>query len=208
MKTLLLDCDQTLYQNLEFISAIRERMVLYMVKVLGQPVEQMVELRKRYLKAYGTTLSGLMLHQNIDPYDYMNFVHEVDANLYLKRDDKLREMLLSLDIDIYILSNAPINHIMKVLTLLGISDIPKRIFSIEDFNFQGKPNQSCFEMVCQTLGVKPQDCWLIDDDDQNLEGAAQYGIHTCYVGSNPDGCFELCINNIHQLINHISKIRE
>lgn len=208
MKILLLDCDQTLYQNPEFISAIRERMVLYMVKVLGKPLDEMVELRKKYLKAYGTTLSGLMLHQNINPYEYMDFVHEVDANLYLKRDDNLREMLLSLDIQVYILSNAPLNHIRKVLALLGISDVPKRVFSIEDFNFQGKPSQSCFEQVCRELNAKPEDCWLVDDDDQNLEGAAKYGIHTCLVGNNPDDSFELNISDIHQLKDHISRFRE
>ncbi|NTU60843.1 MAG: pyrimidine 5'-nucleotidase [Caldiserica bacterium] len=208
MKTLLLDCDQTLYSNLEFISAIRERMVLYMVKVLGRPVEEMVDLRKRYLKAYGTTLSGLMRHQDIDPYDYMNFVHDVDAALFLKQDVKLREMLLSLGVHVYVLSNAPINHIKKVLALLGILDIPERIFSIEDFDFHGKPNRSCFEKVCAELGVQPEECWLVDDDDQNLEGAAQFGMHTCLVGSQEDGCFDLKIDNIHQLEKHISKIRE
>lgn len=208
MKTLLLDCDQTLYCNPEFLSAIRERMVLYMVKVLGKPVEEMMELRKKYLKAYGTTLSGLMRHQSIDPYDYMDFVHDVDAKLFLKQDEKLRKMLLSLGVHVYILSNAPINHIRKVLGLLGISDVPERIFSIEDFDFHGKPNRSCFEKVCTELGVEPQDCWLVDDDEQNLEGAAQFGMHTCLVGNQEDGSFDLRIDTIHQLEEHISKIRE
>ena len=183
-------------------------MVLYMVKVLGRPVEEMVELRKKYLKAYGTTLSGLMRHQDIDPYEYMNFVHDVDARLYLKQDMKLREMLLALGMHVHILSNAPIAHIRKVLGLIGISDIPERIFSIEDFDFHGKPNRSCFEKVCVELGVQPGECWLVDDDDQNLEGAAQFGMHTCLVGSQEDGNFDLKIDNIHQLEDYISKIRE
>jgi putative hydrolase of the HAD superfamily len=202
MKIIFLDCDQTLYRNNELMTAIRERMVQYMVKVLGKPVEEMVELRKSYLKSYGTTLAGLMRHQKIDPYDYMRFVHEVDVTGYINEDKKLRQTLLSLGVPIYILSNAPRDHVEKVLGILGISDIPIKIFTIEDFDFEGKPNRRCFEKVCSELGTTADSCWLVDDDAQNLEGAREFGMKTCLIdGQDGDGC-DLEISTIYELANY------
>jgi putative hydrolase of the HAD superfamily len=202
MKILLLDCDQTLYQNAGLMSAIRERMVLYMVKVLGKPVEEMAELRKKYLKAYGTTLAGLMRHQQIDPYQYMKFVHHIDISDYLKTDPRLRKTLTTLGIPINILSNAPRDHIGNVLSKLGIGDVPEKIYSIEDFNFEGKPNFCCFQKVCNDFRVEAAECLLVDDDPQNLEGARDFGMHTCLVDEKPDGKFDLSIPDIYELSNH------
>ncbi len=199
MINIFLDCDQTLYQNMDLMQAIRDRMVHYMVKILGKPLEEMVELRKAYLRAYGTTLAGLMRHQGIDPYDYMRFVHEVDASGYIERDDALRRLLLSLGLPIHILSNAPKDHVEKVLRLVGLEGIFGSIYTIEAFNFEGKPNRSCFEKVCRDLGLEPSECWLIDDDPQNLEGAKDFGFKTCLVGDGEDGIFDLRVSNIKEI---------
>ena len=202
MKILLLDCDQTLYRSHELMTQIRERMVLYMVRVLGKPVGEMAELRKKYLKAYGTTLAGLMRHQQIDPYEYMKFVHDVDISDYLKNDQRLHQTLTALGVPVNILSNAPLDHIKNVLSKLGISDIPEKIYSIEDFNFEGKPNFCCFQKVCSDFRVEPSQCWLVDDDPQNLEGARDFGMHTCLVDEKPDESFDLTIPDIYELSNH------
>lgn len=206
MKTVFLDCDQTLYQNPELIGAIRERMVLYMVEKLGRPLEEMTQLRQQYLRAYGTTLAGLMKHQNIDPYEYMEFVHRVDTCDYLKRDDTLRELLTNLGVKVNILSNAPRDHVMKVLSMLGLEGIFDRIFTIEDFNFLGKPNRRCFEKVCTEMSLEPSDCWLFDDDPQNLEGARDFGFKTCLVGQEPCDGFDLHISELKEISRYIKKI--
>ena len=53
------------------------------------------EIQKKYFYEYGTTLSGLMKHDNIDPQEFLEFVHDIDIS-WLPKDEILREELIKL----------------------------------------------------------------------------------------------------------------
>ncbi len=179
---LFLDCDQTLYRCEPLIHEIRERMVLFMSKVINKPADELARIRAFYLREYGTTLAGLMAHENINPQGFVDFVHNVKHERHLKRDPRVRKALIETGMPIYIASNAPRPHIIRVLEILEISDIPKAIFSIEDFGYKGKPNRNSYAHLLSVTSTSPQEAVFVDDYASNLEPARSLGMITCLVG--------------------------
>ncbi|NLI41125.1 MAG: HAD hydrolase-like protein [Caldisericales bacterium] len=179
---LFLDCDQTLYRNASLVDHIRSRMVLFMQEHFGEEAEVVNRIRAEYLKKYGTTLAGLMIHEGIDPGKFINFVHDVDLTSYLSPNPALRTVLESLVCPVYIASNAPGFHVERVLGILGIDHIPLRIFSIESFGYEGKPNRSSYEYLLEQTSTVPGEAMLIDDYSLNLKVAREMGFATCLVG--------------------------
>lgn len=203
---LFLDCDQTLYRNNELVGEIRSRMVLFMTKVFpGKSFEEVTSIRAFYLKKYGTTLAGLMTHENIDPHDFLDFVHEVDQSKYLKSDIRLLEMLKSLEMPIYIASNAPRSHVLRVLDILGVSSVPKGIFGIEDFAFDGKPSPNSYKTMLDAANATPGESLIVDDYAINVKGAVQAGMKALVVGDEDEG-FKPKIDDIYQLADFINSI--
>lgn len=193
---LFIDCDQTLYRCETLIQEIRERMVIFMGKVIDKPPEELAKIRSFYLKEYGTTLAGLVAHENVNPQEFIDFVHDIKHEQHLKKDPRVRKALVETNMPIYIASNAPKSHILKVLDILEITDIPKNIFSIEDFGYKGKPNPYSYSFLMTETDIKPQEAVFIDDNASNLVPARKLGMITCLVGEEE---YSPKIENIFEL---------
>jgi putative hydrolase of the HAD superfamily len=78
LKCILFDVDNTLYPRLLGIfERVVEPIRNYMEVRMGLEENLARELRQEYVKKYGSTLRGQMIHQNIDPHDYLEYVHDV-----------------------------------------------------------------------------------------------------------------------------------
>jgi len=196
---LFLDCDQTLYKNDELVGEIRSRMVLFMSRLFpSKKLEEVTAIRAFYLKKYGTTLAGLMTHESVNPQDFLSFVHDVDQSKYLSGDPKLFNLLSSIDMPIYIASNAPREHVSRVLDILGISSVPLGIFGIEDFGFNGKPSPHSYKTLLDSANAIPGQSLFVDDYSINVKGALEMGMNAVLVGDENEG-FKPKIDNIYQL---------
>lgn len=183
---LLFDLDGTLYPNNNGIwDAIAARMEDYMHAFLGLPREEIPAIREDYYHQYGTTLKGLLIHHNIDPYQYLNFVHAIPLDDYIGTDPRLRESLQSITLPKWIFTNADTNHAVRVLDKLGVSDQFEGILSIDSLDFLNKPEPVAFEAALQALhNPNPHACVLIDDIPKNLISAKQFGLRTILIGNN------------------------
>src|SRR6476659_7421655 len=100
LKYIIFDLDETLYPAASgLMPAIGDRMRLYLEQHYALAPERAHELQKRYWLEYGTTLRGLMLEREIDPQDYLVFVHDVQVAKFIHPDEKLRRVLASIDYD-------------------------------------------------------------------------------------------------------------
>ena len=94
--TIFFDLDDTIYPHSTGIwDEIRERMDIYMHDRLKLPLDEIPKLRMSYLETYGTTLRGLQNQMQIDTQDFLEFVHDVPVNKYLKFNEPLKKILLS-----------------------------------------------------------------------------------------------------------------
>ncbi len=206
---LLFDLDGTLYPNNNGIwDAIAARMEDYMHSFLGLPREEIPAIRENYYHQYGTTLKGLLIHHNIDPYQYLDFVHAIPLDDYIKADPRLRQSLQDISIPRWIFTNADTNHALRVLDILGVSDQFEGILSIDSLDFLNKPEPAAFRAALKALhDPDPQACILIDDIPKNLISAFKVGLYTILVGSSdPAPEINQCMPNIYQISNTLELV--
>ena len=92
----IFDLDNTLYSGqTKVFEMIDKRMSAYISKKLNVDLIKAKEIQKKYFYESGTTLSGLMKHNNIDPYEFLNFIHDIDIS-WLSKDLLLREELIKI----------------------------------------------------------------------------------------------------------------
>ncbi len=156
-----------------------------MQEELGISEEVIPETRDRYWTTYGTTLEGLRIHHQVDPDDYLAYVHDLPLDQYLQEDPKLRDLLSSLPQDLWVFTNADRRHADGVLRELGIADLFSGIVDLISMDFVVKPMAEAYQIAMSMAGgVQPEDCILFDDLLVNIEGAKKIGFTTALVGEN------------------------
>src|SRR5436309_8931084 len=97
VETWIFDLDNTLYPaSCHLFEQVQRRMNEYICQRLAVSPEMAAELRRRYFLEHGTTLSGLMAVDRIDPHEFLAFVHDVDLSC-VPPDPALTAALARLD---------------------------------------------------------------------------------------------------------------
>ena len=92
----LFDLDNTLYSGqTKVFSEVDKKMSSFISKKFNVDLIKAREIQKEYFYEYGTTLSGLMNHDKIDPHEFLEFVHDIDIS-WLPKDEILREELIKI----------------------------------------------------------------------------------------------------------------
>lgn len=207
IKVIFIDLDGTIYPpDNGMWEKIAERMEIFMHQVLQIPKKEVPALRKQYFEKYGTTLSGLLANYSFNPDEYLSFVHDIPVSEFIKPDDQLREMLISLPQPKWILTNADKNHANRVLSALGVNDLFVGALGVTDMKFRNKPDPYFFEQALIFAGnPSPKDCLFADDIPKNLIPAWEMGFVTVLVGKRePNHAVTYQIEQI----NDLSKIVE
>ena len=88
----LFDLDNTLYSGqTKVFSEVDKKMSSFISKKFNVDLIKAREIQKEYFYEYGTTLSGLMNHDKIDPHEFLEFVHDIDIS-WLPKDEVLKEV--------------------------------------------------------------------------------------------------------------------
>jgi putative hydrolase of the HAD superfamily len=202
IEVLFLDVDDTLYPPESGLwSAIGQRINRYMVERVGIPAERVSQLRMQYFQQYGTTLNGLRALHDIDPRDYLEFVHDLPITEFLHRDEILRARLRECPQPKWAFSNADRAHIERVLAALGIRDVITGIIDIYATEFDCKPYPAAYPKALRLAGVaNPKQCLMVDDQVRNLEPALELGMTPVLVyPRNPAPSIPLHLETIHAL---------
>lgn len=179
IKYILYDLDETLYPATSgLMPAIGDRMRLFLEQRYNLDPETAHQVQKRYWLEYGTTLRGLILEREIDPQDYLDFVHDVDVAHFLAPDERLRHVLEHIPYQKVIVTNADAPHAERVLERLDIADQFTRIFDIVFMEFDCKPSRGAYDRVLRALDARGDECILVEDSFRNLTAARGLGIRT------------------------------
>jgi putative hydrolase of the HAD superfamily len=188
IRHILFDLDNTLYpKSLGIFDLVIARIRSYMEARLGYEKELARELREEYLRRYGSTLRGLMIHQQIDPADYLAYVHDVGVEERLSPNPDLVKLLEAIPCDRAIFTSGHRPHASKVLRCLGVEDFFPRIFDIVFTHYIPKPNPEPYHQVLGCLGLEGKECLMIEDIPANLKPAKDLGMTTVLVGETPGG---------------------
>lgn len=210
-KSLYFDLDDTLYPASSGLwTAIRERMNVYMQRFMDLPIDQIVSIRQDYLEKYGTTLRGLQAHYDVDPDDYLAFVHDLPLDKFIHPDPSLCMLLLSLPQRRWIFTNSDTNHAKRVLKLLGMETVFDGIIDIHAVDFACKPDKIAYQRALSITGeADPASCAIFDDALRNLAPAREIGFYTVLVGKNgPEPQVDRVISSLHGLKESMPELWE
>jgi putative hydrolase of the HAD superfamily len=188
LKCILFDVDNTLYpKSLGIFEMVVERIRNYMEDRMGFEKNLARELRQEYIRKYGSTLRGLMIHQNINPEDYLEYVHDVGVEEKLSPNASLARLLESIPFDKAVFTSGHRPHALKVLRCLGVEQYFPHIFDITFTRYIPKPNAEPYCQILDFLGMKGQECMMVEDLPANLQPAKELGMTTILVDQNLSG---------------------
>ncbi len=146
---------------------------------------------QEYVRKYGSTLRGLMIHQNINPEEYLEYVHDVGVEEKVSPSPALAELLQAIPIDKAIFTSGHRPHALKVLRCLGVEQYFPRIFDITFTRYIPKPNPEPYCQVLESLGLEGPACMMIEDLPANLKPAKEMGMTTVLVDQDLSGIQEM-----------------
>src|SRR5436853_218813 len=121
IETWIFDLDNTLYPaSCRLFDQVQQKMNQYICERLSLSLDEAAELRRNYFRQYGTTLSGLMAVNRIDPHEFLAFVHDVDLAC-VPADPALVAALGRLGGRKIVHTNGSVRHAERLLDHLGLS---------------------------------------------------------------------------------------
>ncbi|OGP34970.1 MAG: pyrimidine 5'-nucleotidase [Deltaproteobacteria bacterium GWC2_65_14] len=184
----IFDLDNTLYPPEVLLWRIVDgRIERYVQERLGvDPAEARI-VRKGYLREFGTTLRGLMHHHDVEPGEYLEYVHDVPIPEIVPPRPELAAMLSALPGRRVVFTNGSESYARRVLSALGVSDAMEEIYGIEFMEYRAKPSPYPYAKLLRTTGASAPNSLLCEDVRENLVPARELGIFTVLVGRMEDG---------------------
>jgi len=162
------------------MSQVRDRIALYVEQFFGVDSDAAHDIRHSYWKKYGTTLAGLMAEHQVEPDDYLKFVHDVDLGL-LTPDPVLAARISSLPGRKIIFTNADAPYAKRVLASRGLDTLFEDIFDIHRMEHLPKPAPASYKALCSELAIDPARALFVEDSAHNLVPAKALGMTTIWV---------------------------
>ena len=184
------DLDNTLYPaSCDLFAQIDVRITEFVANYLKVEKPDARMLQKQYYRDHGTTLAGMMLHHQMPPKAFLDFVHDIDHSP-LPVSSALRAAIDTLPGRKFVLTNGSVKHAKGVTEAMQIDDLFDGMFGIEEMNYQPKPHQSAFDTFIDLHGVDPKNAVFFEDLSRNLEPAHKMGFATVLVTSDKDWSHE------------------
>ena len=181
IKNILFDCDGVLYQDLEAVfGQVSKKMTEYISKKLNIDLIKAKELQTNYFHKYNTSLNGLMIHHDIPPREFLDYVHDIDLS-FLEKDKTLRYELENIKLNKYVFTNGSKEHVKNITTHLGIDDQFDGVFDIVDAEYHPKPEAKAFDLMVQKFKIDPNESLYIEDIAKNLSIGKESGTITAWL---------------------------
>lgn len=177
----IFDLDNTLYpRSTDLFRQVDQRIRAYVGKLLNVEEAEAERIQKNFYREHGTTLRGLMISHDVDPDDFLQFVHDIDHSV-VQPDPALGEALLRLPGKKYIFTNGSRFHAEKVAERLGIPRHFEDIFDIVAANLVPKPERATYDRFVDRFHVKPGEAAMFEDLARNLVVPKSVGMTTVLV---------------------------
>ncbi len=184
---LLFDMDNTLYPASSAMDkGITRRMLECVADFFQCTMDEAIALRSERIVHYSTTLEWLRSEGLTDVEGFLAHVHPSNEAEELPPQPGLRDFLISLNMPMSILTNAPHEHADTVLGKLGIADLFEAVTDIRDAGFNGKPYPDSYMAALKKVGATIENTLFLDDMQKYTDGWVALGGTAVLIGS-PNG---------------------
>jgi putative hydrolase of the HAD superfamily len=172
------DLDNTLYPaSCRLFDQIDQRMTTYVADFLGVEREEAYGLQKSYFRDFGTTMNGMMVNHQMDPEDYLHFVHDIDHSP-VQAAPELARALADLPGQRLVFTNGSKSHASRVMARLGIEELFDGIHDIKASNYVPKPSPETYATMIEQSGIDPSKSAMFEDIARNLLIPHELGMTT------------------------------
>lgn len=186
IETWIFDLDNTLYPaSCRLFDQVQQRMNDYICALLEVTPDEAAEVRRTFFREHGTTMNGLMKVHNIDPHEFLAFVHEIDLAC-VPPNPELVAALGRLRGRKIVHTNGSVRHAERLLDHLGLSTAFSGIVDIVASEFEPKPALTGYRLLLKHYAVKPDTALMVEDIARNLAPAAELGMTTAWVRNDID----------------------
>ena len=186
IETWIFDLDNTLYPaSCRLFDQIHARMQRFIAERLGLTLDEALVVQKVYFREHGTTMRGLMTVDNVDPREFLAYVHEVDLGC-VPPDPVLAAALAALPGRKIVHTNGSVRHAERLLAHLDIAQSFYGIVDIADAGFEPKPALAGYHELLRRHDVRPETALMVEDIARNLVPAAAFGMTTAWVRGTID----------------------
>lgn len=202
--TWVFDLDNTLYlEKCNLFSLIDIKMGEYLSNFLQVDKTEAKRVQKDYFVRFGTTLRGLIKVHNVDPEDFLNFVHDIDLSP-LEENPLLANKLGTLLGKKVVFTNGDLPYATRVLERIGIAKEIDGIFDIAKANYIPKPNVKAFEAFIREFDINPKNAVMFEDMARNLIPAAKLGMTTVWIKTSSEWAgIDYQAEHIHYETEHL-----
>jgi putative hydrolase of the HAD superfamily len=187
------DLDNTLYPaSADLFGLMDGRMAAFVSRVTGADAQEAKLIQKRFFREHGTTLSGLMANHDVDPHEYLAFVHDIPLDR-LEPDATLAKAIDALPGRKIIFTNADEPYARRVLEKRGLADCFEAMFDIHDAAYAPKPDPAAYDRFCADHAIDPARAIMFEDMARNLKPAKALGMATVWINNGSEyGEAEAC----------------
>ncbi len=180
-------------------------MTRFITELLEIEHDEAYGIQKTYFREHGTTMSGLMKHHNVNPHDFLDYVHDIDLT-DVPKDPTLDSLLTQLPGRKLIFTNGSTGHAANVTRHLGIDHHFEDVFDIVASDFVPKPAPSVYQTLVERFSIDPKSTVMVEDMAKNLRPAADIGMTTVWVRTDTtwgqDGFDDSFIHHVVDNLTH------
>jgi putative hydrolase of the HAD superfamily len=205
IETWIFDLDNTLYPaSCRLFDQVQQKMTEFICTRLALSSEEAAELRRTYFREHGTTLRGLMIVNNINPHEFLGFVHEIDLACVPPNPDLVAAMH-NLRGHKIVHTTGSVRHADRLLDHLGLSAAFSGIVDIVASEFDPKPALAGYRLLLRRHAVDPRRALMVEDIARNLAPAAELGMTTAWMRNELDwAAADADADYIHHVVDDLA----
>jgi putative hydrolase of the HAD superfamily len=180
-ETWIFDLDNTLYPaSCNLFAQVDKHIGAFIAQLLQVDADEAYRIQKQYFRDYGTSLRGLMLHHQVDPRLFLEFVHAIDVSP-VQPSPVLERALGRLPGRKIVFTNGSAKHAENVMARLGVSHRFDAIFDIVAADYFPKPEPFVYDRLVRRHWIDPKRAVMVEDIAKNLLPAHDMGMTTVLV---------------------------
>lgn len=182
----IFDLDNSLYPaSADLFALIDRRMTLFIQQRLGCDAGEAFRIQKGYFRDHGTTLAGLMREHDVDPYEFLGFVHDIEL-ARIAADPRLVAALDRLPGRKLVFTNGDEAYARRVLDKLGLGNAFDGLHDIHAMDYVPKPDPGAYAAMCERWAIEPRRALFVEDMARNLKPAKALGMITVWIDNGSE----------------------